>query len=96
MKALTPKQAAALDYIKERGAVDHPLHVYSYWKDSWAKNGSHDGLRRADLEQLEKKGYIVLHKRSGRNTGVFNPKADSWGYSTYWVDIAVTLTGKEV
>lgn len=83
MKALTKKQQVLLDRIKDEyyKTGRSLIHVHSYYKESWKKNGSHSGSDLAVLKALAKKGYIKLEHTFDKISGVFNPVADSWGYS---------------
>ena len=55
--------------------------VGTRWKNGWCKTWQYDGLDRRALKALEKKGYITINETHRRETGVYNPTADSWGYS---------------
>ena len=61
------------------------------WKDSWVKNYTTEGVNIATLKALDKKGVIKLNIQNSCKTGVFNPVADSWGYSTFSQTFIVTL-----
>lgn len=74
------------------------IHIGGYCKNSWDKNGFWDINRKPlkDIKMLEswaKKGLIKLRTEFNRQTGVFNPKADSWGYSATREDYFVTIVG---
>lgn len=98
-KALTKTQQKAYDKILEK-TKRYP----QYFKDnkegmtfnhsvlnSWRDKPTAYGIPMRDLESLEKKGYIKLFKNKFTDNGVFNPVADSWGYSSYSVETTATL-----
>lgn len=88
MNGLTKKQQAAYDYIVKLYNGKTPVFCHTYYKESWKQRGSVDGFPRDVLDALEKKGYVKLHKDAGRDVGIFNPKADSWGYSAYYCHVS--------
>lgn len=96
---LTNKQEKALQIIKkglEKRCTDK-LYIGMTYHDSWKKNKQHDfpkGISLSVLEQLNKKGVINLISDGRRKIGVFNPVADSWGYSTYFVEYYIELNNR--
>lgn len=94
LKQLTERQQKVFDKILSDINVSSNgrAHVHLYYKDSWKTNGGHEGHRIDHLDAIEKKGWIVQLKESDRRTGVFNPVADSWGYSTYILNISAELS----
>ena len=98
MKNLTANQQKTLDQIVERletckfakrtGKVHLADKFKNSWNSTWYKDGKFD-LRAANA--LAKKGYITLEQESHRETGVFNPQADSWGYSSMTISYFAIL-----
>jgi len=93
MKKLTAKQDALLTEIKEKLDQNglQRVHVYHYSKHEWHSKGMHEGMPLVELEQLEKKGKIKITRESSRLTGQYNPKEESYGYSTFILDVTVHL-----
>lgn len=98
MKKLTANQEKTLNKIKENletcsfakrtGKIYLGMKFKNSWNLNWCKEGDFDF--RA-TKALEKKGYITLTKDYDRETGVFNPRADSWGYSSTTVSYYAIL-----
>jgi hypothetical protein len=97
MNNLTPAQAKVLKKIEQdynklpTRLKEFPMPVAMRWKDSWVKNWTQEGLNTRVLRALDKKGVIKLKVEFDRQTGVFNPRADSWGYSSMTESYSVEL-----
>lgn len=97
MNNLTPAQEKVMKKIERQHAKlpehrkESPMPVAMRWKDSWVKNWSSEGLNTRVLRALNKKGVIKLKVELDRQTGVFNPRADSWGYSSMTESYTVEL-----
>ena len=68
--------------------------VHSWHHNSWESTTFHEGLHSASLDALERRGLIKIDRNYHRRTGVYNPVADSWGYSIEFGERFATLTGK--
>ena len=98
-KPLTQKQQKAYDKIVEKAkrypekfkAGEEGCTFNHSVLNSWRKKPTAYGIPMRTLVALEKKGYVKLFKNESRDTGVFNPVADSWGYSSYSVETTATL-----
>ena len=98
-KPLTQKQQKAYDKILEKAKKfpekfkdgEEGVTVNHSVLNSCRKKPTAYGIPMRTLVALEKKGYVKLFKNEHRDNGVFNPVADSWGYSSYSVETTATL-----
>jgi hypothetical protein len=95
---LTPNQEKTLNKIvktletcsfaKRTGKVFLGMKFKNSWNSTWYKESDFD-FRATNA--LEKKGLITLVQDYDRETGVFNPQAKSWGYSSMTISYYAIL-----
>ena len=99
-KPLTARQQLAFDKIldeADKGFLDRSFTkantflVHQYYKLEWHRKGFIEGTQLDMLKAIEKKGWIKLEYDVSRQGGLYNPRADSYGYGSYqrlvWAEI---------